>query len=732
MAAPEQWTAEQVKQWAESIQFPDLAKSLFDEDIDGEVLFETDFLSETARKDFNLSWGKAQKFKKALTALKEGSGSLDASSRNLGAPAPQPPVTTLPNNAVRLPVPPAGAPAATAPGLGLQVVGVSPRNAPAETVPQSISPRNARRSNEDIVPLEDLRAIPVVTPIEPGSQASKSNKVDLDSEALQNVIDLMLKQAQDGDIEVAIVSVMGKYRGGKSFLLNLLTHYFIWREKNQDKLEREPRQPNKDYCYNNDMNKSTGWLPEWLPEQIVTPFHVDEKSDTQTCTKGLWILNRPFFLRKPRSEDKIAVLLLDSQGADDGVLNEAQSRAILGITTVFSSTVIYNVKMPLDVKHVKDLSDLANIFQVAIGDVKQQINFTDPEHFSFGRLFFFLRDARFESGATLEQCRAKLAADTANKLDPEKAVVNKERIQQLRDSFQKPFNPPFGLPHPGDAADFHKQRTTSNMRLLNDNFKILLDEFVRASFETNFPVPVNRLLKNKPLTAHSFLEYLERIKEAFSACIVSGGDPELVLMHKEELAEEAFTKAVDVLKPESCERFPHDDLEKLKTEAAERFGRLLDSGLTDDARVRWQKRFKEFMEGHLAQREAKFIVKQGHGDKALTAVGAGLVLVWATPLGTLAAASALWTGVGIGIGTIFGYLRHAHENHMGPERPATIESFAKVTVDRCFDMVKSAKRLVMKLMAFGTGSQPPAPPTNSVTRPPTNSVTGPPTNSVTR
>eukprot|EP00927_Polykrikos_kofoidii_P084696 TRINITY_DN9007_c0_g1_i1.p1 TRINITY_DN9007_c0_g1~~TRINITY_DN9007_c0_g1_i1.p1 ORF type:complete len:746 (+),score=138.13 TRINITY_DN9007_c0_g1_i1:64-2238(+) len=712
------WTVAQVCEWAVSQGFADLAKGFEDQEIDGETLLELD---ERGIANFGLTRGKANKLKRAIAELKglpavsnapptgtmiepladglpAASNAPPTGTAGLPAASNAPPTgtavpmtnavpvtqTVLPPAATvvpRAPVPPAGGEARTS----------------VSSSPRKYNRRSTLRRDLSQLGLDELRALPIVKPI---SRSGEESNVRMDTDILHDLVDTMLIHGQDGDIEVAIVSVMGKFRSGKSFLLNVLVQYFIWLEKNQNRLVYDPRKMDKGYVYSANSNANTDWLPEWLPEEIPTPFCVDAISDTQTCTKGLWILNRPFFLRKPGTDKKMALLLLDSQGADDGVLDESQSRAILGITTVFSSAVVYNVKMPLDVKHVKDLSDLANIFQVAIHDIQMSSGEKlSDEATQFGRLLFLLRDARFREGESFEGCRKKLKQDTANKLDPEQAHINKERVKQLHQSFASPMPGPFGLPHPGDAADFMRSATTNNMRLLNDNFKRLLDDFVHTNFEKNSPVPVNRILKNQPLTATTFIDYLERIKEAFASCMVAGGDPELVTMYHEEMAEEAFVRAVDDLKVEERDYFPKDELEDLKDEAIHNFERFLGNGLTAQAQERWTRRFREFIEGDLAQREARFTIKHLKNDKALAGVAAGAAVLL-SPVGPLIYANWIVASSVSGGLVVIGYAKHCREEGRMIGSPWAMKSFAGATVSRTFGLFGASKRIGGRVMSF--------------------------------
>lgn len=568
----------------------------------------------------------------------------------------------------------------------------------------------------------------VIESTKDGKEQAKS--VTIATAVIKDLVQQMLEHAnqnQERDMEVAVVSVMGKFRGGKSFLLNILATYFGWLEANQETLSDDPRHVQEYRIKDTDANlrkqgrsekASTDWLPEWLPQDgiIDTPFSVDAKSDVKTCTLGLWLLNKPFFLRSPVTLKKVAVLLMDSQGADDGYLDEAQSRAILGITTVFSSTVIYNVKMPLDTKHVKDLADLAQIFQEALSDVvsdappppaetlDETANAAAPKPGCvFGRLFFFLRDAKFEKDQMLKDCKEKVCKDAENKLSPIKATVNRDLVKQLHKSFD-PLDI-YGLPFPGDSADFAKSAKTNNIKELNDNFKYLLDEFVRSTFEPqrdqdndtshSFPVPVKTCLTNKTLTARGLVSYLERIKDGFAGCMVAGGDPELIAMHREELAEGEFEKAMEELLPELHEEFPKAEIKKKTQEHAQRLKATLESKGIASSR-KWIMKFESFCEGHAARRQNKYNEKQNHGDRAIMGTAAVCVVGYATPLGGIAAAHWGIATVGGAAASAGGYYRHTMQNHHDILSEEAAKSYAQTGYERGFDAMRSCKRYLHK------------------------------------
>eukprot|EP00927_Polykrikos_kofoidii_P007724 TRINITY_DN13169_c0_g1_i1.p1 TRINITY_DN13169_c0_g1~~TRINITY_DN13169_c0_g1_i1.p1 ORF type:complete len:1382 (-),score=230.86 TRINITY_DN13169_c0_g1_i1:72-3992(-) len=686
----EAWTPRQVQLWAESVGFPEVGAKFAAQGIDGEELLELDLKDRRVKSMLGLTVGKALRLKKAIDPFKSKMrthdsvatlttvASNEAVDADLSPTSSGRPSVSEEKGATEILPPPSTVPYSETEHV-FQVHGRARNRQPAQAT------QVERKTLASTV--SEMRSLPLVHPIGTG-------EIKIDKKHVSMLVESMLGQAEDGDIDVAVVSVTGKFRGGKSFLLNLLAHYFLWLEQNQDRLRDAPREKDMSFQFSNDSNRSKCWLPEWLPEEIATPFRVDAISDTQSCTLGLWMLDRPFFFRKPGTDRKVALLLMDSQGADDGMISEAASRAILGITTVVSSAVVYNVKMPLDVKHIRDMGEMANVFQVAIDELASSATTAVPEHRPFGRLLFFLRDARFPEGSSLDQCLQALARGVSNKLDPKQVRIYKDRLLQIHDSFASPMQPPFGLPHPGNAADFAKMNSTRNMEQINDSFKVLLDEFLRVNFESSFPEPVNRVIVNKPLTACTFCDYLERIMAGFSSCTISGGDPELVLMYHEEKAETDFVEEIDKIVLDSQDHFPFLAVEKLKQDMLGKFSQLPRlAKCAEESQKRWGRKYERFMECHVALRENHFSRRRSNGEKAVAATLVGTSIAMCTPLWSLACAHVCLAAVGGACLVAVGYARHAANTNRSVRRIETVRSFFRVSVERSIDMFRATKRL---------------------------------------
>merc|ERR1711881_674066 len=111
--------------------------------------------------------------------------------------------------------------------------------------------------------------------------------------------------------------------------------------------------------------------------------------------------------------------------------------------------------------------------------------------------------------------------------------------------------------YPGDSVDIQKMAKTKSMKEVGNNFKYLIDEFFRTTFETkDFPKPVSKVMTGEPLTATTFVDYLTELKTAFLDSTASGGHPDLILMDVQKKVETSFIDKLTELKPESYDIFP--------------------------------------------------------------------------------------------------------------------------------------------------------------------------------
>jgi atlastin len=137
---------------------------------------------------------------------------------------------------------------------------------------------------------------------------------------------------------VAIVSVVGAFRSGKSFLLSLFLRY-LYQDSPPKGLSwltaggalREGN-ANLDASTNGaKFNKSFHW-----------------RGGQERTTMGIWMWSQPF-LRKAADGSELYVLLMDTQGMFDNQSSLGLNACIFGLSALISSHQIYNVKARIQV-----------------------------------------------------------------------------------------------------------------------------------------------------------------------------------------------------------------------------------------------------------------------------------------------------------------------------------------------------------------------------------------------
>lgn len=160
---------------------------------------------------------------------------------------------------------------------------------------------------------------------------------------------LMSSHQVPEDMKVAIFSVVGAFRTGKSFVLDLflryLRHASAHRMLREDGAGAEPE-------------SADAWK-EWILAGVETGKHATLEGNSnleqthgekgfswragrKRNTTGIWMWETPF-VRKSASGEDIAVFLIDTQGMFDSETSQMLTASIFGLSTLLSSYQIYNV-----------------------------------------------------------------------------------------------------------------------------------------------------------------------------------------------------------------------------------------------------------------------------------------------------------------------------------------------------------------------------------------------------
>jgi hypothetical protein len=371
---------------------------------------------------------------------------------------------------------------------------------------------------------EDVGPVQILT-----LDGSGDSSVELLLDNLDSISEALKKERCD---YVSIISVMGTYRTGKSFLLDLLMRYLRTRAIREDKEEEnENEQPNNGLVKEAAGKKpKTPWtlgteeempLPEWVRQGDAT--HISEgakgvscergfgwRSGKDKCTNGIWLWSKPFVLHDLKGR-RIGVLLMDTQGAWDDKMSKDQSATIFGLTALLSSKLIYNIQNRIEEDKLENLDYFTSFAEKACGVVHQGADNASSKP-PFGHLELLIRDwANYDDGWTLGQCKAQMSEHLDDHLNPDKVPGDaKERVGRLRSCFGKVDC--FGLVHPGIPVT--KPKYEGKIADIEPDFMHLLDSFTEVFFGDSFPCPSAPL--GCELTTAAFTQTVRNFAEAFA------------------------------------------------------------------------------------------------------------------------------------------------------------------------------------------------------------------------
>ncbi|GLD92109.1 hypothetical protein PINS_up000642 [Pythium insidiosum] len=163
---------------------------------------------------------------------------------------------------------------------------------------------------------------------------------ELDEKALREIFDKVPEE-----MKVAIVSVVGAFRTGKSFVLDLFLRYLRYGSATRllNTTAASDEQDWKKWLYANVDNHDEGKLEgNSNMEQTHGEKGFSWRAGRKRNTTGIWMWETPF-IRKSQTGEDIAVFLIDTQGMFDSETSQMLTASIFGLSTLLSSYQIYNV-----------------------------------------------------------------------------------------------------------------------------------------------------------------------------------------------------------------------------------------------------------------------------------------------------------------------------------------------------------------------------------------------------
>eukprot|EP00445_Apocalathium_hangoei_P000025 CAMPEP_0203840996 /NCGR_PEP_ID=MMETSP0359-20131031/1110_1 /ASSEMBLY_ACC=CAM_ASM_000338 /TAXON_ID=268821 /ORGANISM="Scrippsiella Hangoei, Strain SHTV-5" /LENGTH=635 /DNA_ID=CAMNT_0050755301 /DNA_START=61 /DNA_END=1969 /DNA_ORIENTATION=+ len=348
---------------------------------------------------------------------------------------------------------------------------------------------------------------------------------------------IMERKLQEvGAEQVAVVTVMGSFRTGKSFLLDLFLRYLRHEDAFGGAAAPSPPPPRPA-----PPPRGSGEaypLPAWWTAaaegakiagagQAAGEDGFRFRGGADPCTEGIWAWSEPFV--RVLGGRRVALLLLDTQGAWGGDMTREQSATIFGLTALISSRQIYNINMQIEETKVDNMAYMMSIAQQALrkaaenrgGAENLRAEVTRP----FQCLDFLVRDWRnFEDEWLMARCREQMNEQLDRFLGPNARTEGS--TAEALDSMYGRIGA-FFMPHPGRAVE--KTTWDGNIANVEEDFVRFVDEYVREVFTdqlavktilggelspTTFPMVFRQFVTAFRSTAPAAMPFLEAIKTA--------------------------------------------------------------------------------------------------------------------------------------------------------------------------------------------------------------------------
>lgn len=292
--------------------------------------------------------------------------------------------------------------------------------------------------------------------------------------------------------KVAVVSVVGAFRTGKSFLLSWFLRYL----KHISAKEKADCSTKKWY------------------EQFETLGNdgFDWRGGAERNTTGIWMWSEPHFVEKENG-DQIAILLVDTQGMFDHETTMALTASIFGLSTLLSSYQIYNVDKRIQEDNLQQLALFSEYARMAMmmDDEGEDDAVGEPDK-PFQNVEFLVRDwQNFEEEEDVTLMEKEMEAYLETVIAERDAKDLKETREQILTCFEKVSA--YGFVHPGMAVT--KKKYTGSVSAMDETFLILMDRYCQKVFDVEKIQP--KIIHGRQLSAVELGSYVKAYANMFSS-----------------------------------------------------------------------------------------------------------------------------------------------------------------------------------------------------------------------
>jgi atlastin len=293
--------------------------------------------------------------------------------------------------------------------------------------------------------------------------------------------------------KVSVVSVVGAFRTGKSFLLSWFLRYL-------HHLTAKP----------SGTEEKTPW---YLSFETLGNDGFDWRGGSERNTTGIWMWSQPQFVNRTTAsgeKETMAVLLVDSQGMFDNETTMSLTASIFGLSTLLSSYQIYNVDKRIQEDNLQQLALFSEYARMAAeADVLHK---KDGAIKPFQRMEFLVRDwQHFEDEEDLDQMEKEMK----EYLDKVLASRDAKDLQETREQILACFESLscYGLCHPGMKVV--KKKFAGDVKEVDELFLHLLDRYCKQVFHMDHLEP--KSIQGKEVTAAELGPYIKAYAQMFAS-----------------------------------------------------------------------------------------------------------------------------------------------------------------------------------------------------------------------
>mmetsp|Transcript_4743 Transcript_4743/g.7209 ORF Transcript_4743/g.7209 Transcript_4743/m.7209 type:complete len:609 (+) Transcript_4743:156-1982(+) len=275
--------------------------------------------------------------------------------------------------------------------------------------------------------------------------------------------------------KVSVVSVVGAFRTGKSFLLSWFLRYLA---RDQQSIEGSS---------DGDKEDADKWYNQF---QSLGNDGFDWRGGSDRNTTGIWMWSEPHFISAKSSgkKENIAVILVDTQGMFDHETTMALTASIFGLSTLLSSYQIYNVDKRIQEDNLQQLALFSEYARMAMtthddddAGKKTSSSSEDVEK-PFQLVEFLVRDWQHFDEEDDFDLMEKEVDDYLEKVIADRDVKDlQETREQILGCFEKVSC--YAMTHPGFAVT--KKKYNGDVKKVDETFLALLDRYCHRVFHAD-------------------------------------------------------------------------------------------------------------------------------------------------------------------------------------------------------------------------------------------------------